>query len=322
MLRCFLIDGEPASDTGCDEEALARAQWIDCLDATDEERARVAAAVGRSLPSLEDLAEIEPSSRLYEEDGTLFLTLSVLFGVDARQPQSGPVGFLLSGDRLVTIRAVDPKPFATFLNRLHAEPEAYAGPAGVMVGLIDAMVDRLADQLETASEEIEAVSRRIFEHDSDARSPELKLEALILRIGRVQQLLSKVRETSISTGRLLSFFGARRRIREDGELAEEVRALAGDLKALDEHTNFLSDNITFLLDAALGLIGVQQNVVMKIFSVVAVVLMPPTLVAGIYGMNFRHMPELDWPWGYPLAIGLMLASAILPYRYARSRGWL
>lgn len=323
MLRCF--------GPGCDGRQIDPAEgripdgatWIDLLEPTEDERALVELVTGHELPTRDELVEIEPSSRLYDEKGAIFLTLSVLYGIDEKRPQSDPVGFVLVGDRLVSVREVDPKPLRAFAGKM-ADPERMRDALCTLLALIDAITDRLADQLEVASEEVETISERIFTapRTRTERSPELRLEALIIRIGRVQQLLARVRETSNSTGRLVNFLAGRARVKAHEDAAAEVQSLTGDLRAIDELSNFLAEQLTFLLDAALGLIAVQQNVVMKIFSVVAVVLMPPTLIAAIYGMNFRFMPELAWPYGYPLALFAMLASAVLPYTYARKKGWL
>ena len=142
-----------------------------------------------------------------------------------------------------------------------------------------------------------------------------------MRIGEVQRLLAEIRESTVSSARLLSFFRGSDPV-GGSEHERHVASLQSDLKALLDHSAFLGDNLTFLLDASLGLISLEQNFVMKIFSVVAVVFMPPTLIAGIYGMNFEHMPELDWLYGYPMALTLILASAIIPYMLARRSGWL
>ena len=143
-----------------------------------------------------------------------------------------------------------------------------------------------------------------------------------MRIGKAQQLLAKLRETAVSTTRLLTFLASIDAIDGDADNRRHVESLIADAKALSDHSNFVGDNLTFLLDASLGLISLEQNFVMKIFSVFAVVFMPPTLIAGIYGMNFDHMPELKWLFGYPFALGLILASAIIPLWIARRRGWL
>ena len=143
----------------------------------------------------------------------------------------------------------------------------------------------------------------------------------LLRIGSVQRLLAEIRDSAVSTGRMLGFLGASKLAR-DSDCGPQIESLQGDIRGLLDHSNSLSDNLTFLLNASLGLISLEQNFVMKIFSVVAVVLMPPTLIAGIYGMNFEHMPELRWLLGYPFALALILLSAVVPYWLARRSGWL
>ena len=144
----------------------------------------------------------------------------------------------------------------------------------------------------------------------------------MIRIGEAQRLIARARESSVGTSRMLGFLSACDLMSKHNGHARHVHSLIADARALDDHSDFLAENLNFLLNASLGMITLEQNFVMKIFSVVAVVLMPPTLLAGIYGMNFDHMPELKWLYGYPFSIGLMLASAILPYMLARRRGWL
>jgi magnesium transporter len=177
--------------------------------------------------------------------------------------------------------------------------------------------------LEETAKAIESLSSRVFEHRAKTgnRKTELRLEALLLRIGQVQRLLSEVRESALSTSRLLSFLGTSKLCRESDHFSA-VESLQGDTRALIDHNDFLTDNLGFLMNASLGLITLEQNFVMKVFSVFAVVLMPPTLIAGIYGMNFEHMPELKWLLGYPFSLALILASAVVPYWLARRSGWL
>ena len=298
--------------------------WVDLLEPNEAEEALAEKFVGTNIPTRKELSEIEPSSRLYQKNGAAFMTMSVLHGVVGGKPSSDPIGFILTEDHLVTVRYVDPKPFIIFTDHVHAEPEIAGDPRTLFVRLLDAIVDRLADEFEIAGKEIETISRKIFNHHTNRakRNPELRLEALLMRIGKAQQLLARLRETSVSTTRLLTFLESIDSIDQDDPNRRHVESLIADAHALNDHSNFLTDNLAFLLDASLGLISLEQNNVMKIFSVFAVVFMPPTLVAGIYGMNFEHMPELKWLLGYPFALALILASAVLPYWYARRKGWL
>ena len=299
--------------------------WIDLLNPTRDEEKLAEELLGQNIPTREEMAEIEPSSRLYERHGTLFMTASVIHGINDGKPDNDPVSFILTDKVLVTVRYVDPKPFTLFTGHLHAEPDVAGSALAVLTRLLDTIVDRIADELEETARQIEAVSAQIFERQPQRGKAKRKeagrLESLLLRLGGVQRLLAELRESAVSTGRLLGFLGASNFTTGD-EAHRHLESLQGDIKGLLAHSDFLADNLNFLLNASLGLITLEQNFVMKIFSVFAVVLMPPTLIAGIYGMNFVHMPELNWMLGYPFSLGLILISAVLPYWLARRSGWL
>ncbi|QNN65066.1 magnesium transporter CorA family protein [Sphingomonas rhizophila] len=327
MLRLFGPECTPAPIDPAHCTALPESTvWIDLLEPTKEEERLAEKLLGTNIPTREELAEIEPSSRLYQKRGAAFMTMSVLFGVGDGQPDSDAVGFILNDKHVVTVRYIDPKPFVVFAEHVYAEPEIARDPKELLVRLLDAIVDRLADEFEVAGKDIETISRRIFQRhahrSSDNKAPEMRLEAILMRIGKVEQLLAKLRETSVSTLRLLTFLQSLDMLEDDATNRRHVKSLVADADALNDHSNFLGDNLTFLLDATLGLISLEQNNVMKVFSVFAVIFMPPTLIAGVYGMNFEHMPELKWIFGYPFALALMLASAIIPFMVARRRGWL
>jgi magnesium transporter len=325
MLRLFGPDCPPSPVDPSDTELkLGSAVWLDLLEPTREEEALVERLIGTNVPTRAEMLEIEPSSRLYERDGVAFMTMSVLYGIDQGRPSTDPISFILTDRHLVTVRYTDPRPFVIFAQHAHAEQQLTSDPVTVMIRLIDAIVDRLADELENAGRELEAISNHIFERRArhERRNPELRYEALMLRIGEVQRLLARARESSVSTTRMLGFFAATERMAKEDSHSRHLHSMIADARALDDHSDFLAENLNFLLDASLGMISLEQNFVMKIFSVAAVVLMPPTLVAGIYGMNFEHMPELKWLYGYPFAMVLILATAIVPYWFARRRGWL
>lgn len=323
MLRMF---GPKCSPVPVDAAALDAipegTHWIDLLNPTREEEKLVERALGQNVPTREEMAEIEPSSRLYERQGALFMTASVLHGITGKNPDTDPVSFILTDRLLVTIRYVDPTPFIRFYEHLCAEPDMAANALSILVRLLDTIVDRLADELESTAKHMEDVSGQIFSKGlKQSRATERRLEVILMRTGEVQRLLAEIRESAVSTSRMLGYLVTTEAI-ASGEHAAHVESLIGDVRALLDHSNFLVENLTFLLDASLGLISLEQNFVMKVFSVVAVVFMPPTLIAGIYGMNFKHMPELGWLYGYPFALALILASAVIPYWIARRRGWL
>ncbi|MFL6801480.1 MAG: magnesium transporter CorA family protein [Sphingomicrobium sp.] len=301
------------------------ATWIDLEEPTKEEEKLVERCVGLNVPTPEEMAEIEPSSRLYERDGALYMTASVLCGVEDGTPASTPMGFVLTDNRLVTIRYATPKPIRAFEDHVRREPDLARDAPTVLVRLLDAIIDRLADELERASAEMEHLSSEIFQRNiDDRRIPAEKLTRLLTSIGRTQTLVTKIRYTAVSTSRMLSFLAGSKRMHDPAseDARNHLSSLTTDVTSLSEHASFLTDNLTFLLDASLGLISIEQNAAMKLFSWAALVFLPPTLIAGIYGMNFKHMPELQWIGGYPMALALMLASAVLPLWYLKRRGWI
>ena len=318
---------------GCDgsliesksEKIPEGATWIDLEEPTHEEESLVERCIRVDVPTESEMAEIEPSSRLYGKNGTLYMTASVLVGVIDGNPTTTPIGFVLSENRLVTIRYATPKPLRVFTDHVRREPDLARDAMTVFERLLDAIIDRLADELEGVGAEIELISSQIFhKKPSVRRISEERLTALLTRIGRAQTLLAKIRYSAVSTSRLLSFLAGSNRIHDETqkEVRYHVTSLTTDVTSLSEHASFLSDNLTFLLDASLGLISIEQNAAMKLFSWAALVFLPPTLIAGIFGMNFHHMPELDWVWGYPASLLLILASAVLPILYLKRRGWI
>ena len=301
------------------------ATWIDLEEPTHEEEKLVEQCIGVGVPTQAEMAEIEPSSRLYEENGALYMTVSALRGLVENHPTTTPIGFVLAGNRLVTVRYATPKPIRTFESHARRDPELVRDGPTALIRLLDAIIDRLADEIEHVSGTMEELSEGIFQEQQDQRRiPAEKLTALLTRIGRTQTLLAKIRYSAVSTIRMLSFFGGSNHVHEESatELRHHVTSLATDVTSLSEHASFLSDNLTFLLDASLGLISIEQNAAMKLFSWAAVIFLPPTLVAGIFGMNFHHMPELDWYYGYPMSLVLMLITAVGPYLYFKRRGWI
>jgi magnesium transporter len=324
MLRIFTATGNRLLADG---EALpADAVWIDLLNPTQAEEALVETALGFAVPTADDMAEIETSSRLYIENGAIVMTVTLATGIITQQPETGAVSFVLGRHHLVTVRYHEVRSFDRFAAQAARNPDHCGGPGTALMGLIDTIVDRLADGFEHIGREVDAISRAAFrradalEHGRPQRRSNLALQALLSRLGGAQDALSKSREAAVSLARALSFlqFAAPK----DAALSPQIKTQLRDLASLSDQATYIGGNLTFLLDATLGLISIEQNAVFKIFSVASIVFLPPTLVAGIYGMNFAHMPELQWALGYPMALGLMLAAAILPYALFRWRGWL
>jgi magnesium transporter len=331
MLRCFardqtrqfLVPAEPRFAPAT--QAEAEIVWYDLRDPTAEERGMVEAALGLSLPTREEMGEIEISSRLYQEDGGEFMTVTGLAGLDMDAPMKDPITFIMKGEALVTIRHANPRPFEVFLARAQKPGGPPAGTGEqVMLGILEAMIDRLADAMELAGDEVDALSREIFGKGGDLRRQTRNLEGLIGRIGRKGDLLTMARESLVSITRMSAYHAALDT--EGRKPAKDVRArvklIQRDVASLSDHATFLSAKINFMLDATLGLINLEQAKTIKIFSVAAVIFLPPTLVASIYGMNFEHMPELQWRFGYVWALVLMAVAAGVPYLFFKKRGWL
>lgn len=320
MIRAFQSDGahlRPADPD--DHDAI----WLDMFGPDAAEISAVSAQLGVEMPTEADMEEIEHSSRLYIENGVAFLTATLPEGADIDDPMLGPVTFVLAPTRLVTLRHHDPKSFQTFPVQSHKAPVSCASAEGVLMGLLDAVTDRLADILERAKREIDALSRSVFRRSETPQDKSLSFQSTLEQIGRKGDLVSKMRESLTSMERLLGFLGQVTLVRSsDKDIRGAIKTLSRDVHSLIEYTQFLGDKITLLLDATLGMINIEQSGIIKIFSVAAVVFLPPTLVASIYGMNFTFMPELRWEFGYPFAILTMILAAVLPYRYSKYRGWL
>ena len=323
MLFAYLPTGTSLEQKVVEEgsEVPDNAVWIDLVNPAGGEDKLVERLVGVAIPTREEMQEIELSSRLYVENGARYMTATLMCQSDTPVPKTTPVTFILAGHRLITVRYDDPKPFAVARHKLTRSCSASVSGETVFIDLFDAVIDRCADILERVGVEIDQVSHNIFERDR-SRTP--KFYTVILQtIGRKGELASKVRESLVSIGRLLIFASNEAEgMRWAKDQRAQLKSMQRDAQSLSDHAAYLTNNVTFLLDAMLGVVTIEQNNIIKIFSVAAVAFMPPTLIASIYGMNFRHMPELDWYLGYPLAIILMITAAILPYLYFKWRKWL
>jgi magnesium transporter len=294
--------------------------WLDLYQPSEAEEDAVERALGIEVPTREEMKEIEASSRLYREDDALFMTATLVTNADSETPESSALTFILAGDRLVTVRYADPLPFRAFATYALRHPGACGDGYAVFGGLLEAIIDRIADVLEADGADLDRLSREVFSRSAAQTSRDF--QKILSRLGRAGDLASKVRESLVSLGRLLAFAiqGTQARGRKTG--SARLKTIGRDVASLSDYAAFLNNKVGFLLDATLGMINIEQNAIIKIFSVAAVVFLPPTLIASIYGMNFAHMPELGWPLGYPLALALMVVSAILPYLYFKRRGWL
>jgi magnesium transporter len=306
----------------------ADALWIDLFGPTPAETARVQEVFSLSLPTRDEMREIEPSSRLYVEGAAVYMTAQVLSRSDEPNPMSEPLTFVLTRRALVTLRYSDPRPVASYASRICRQAATCHSAEDALVGLVEAFVDRIADILEKAGIDLDAVSRQIFAvGQGGKRTDERDLQSVLRTLGRNDDLISTARESLLSLSRLIRFFGTALDANDkpDKKIAKELRLrtkiVFRDITSLNEHASFESHKINFLLDATLGMINIEQNRIIKLFSVAAVVFLPPTLVASIYGMNFKAMPELNLALGYPWALLLMALSAVLPYMYFKRKGW-
>jgi magnesium transporter len=307
-------------------EALRRAVWIDLLTPTTEEEHQVQDALSLEIPTREEMQEIESSSRLYKEDDVLFLTAPVLYGVEGGDLGSTAITFVLGNAALITVRYATPKAFASFSARAQRTPGLLLATAdAVMLHLFEQIVDRLADILERIAADMDRASQAAFrtaKASVKATRKDADLKEALITLGQVGEVTTRATETLLGLSRILTFLTAEKAVAVRRENQAVVKSLVRDVRSLVEHANFLNGKANFLLDAVLGIINVEQTQIIKTFTVASVALMPPTLIASIYGMNFELMPELKWQYGYPLAIGLMIVSAVLPIFYFKRKGWL
>jgi magnesium transporter len=298
------------------------AVWIDLISPTVQEDKLVEQLLGIAVPTREEMQEIEVSSRLYVENGARYMTATLMCQSDSATPKTTPVTFILSSHRLATVRYDDPRPFAIVEHKLARTCPPKLSGETVLMDLLDAVIDRSADILERIGAEVDQVSHSIFEPDAEADPPSYK--DVLKALGRKGDLTSKVRESQVSVGRLLLFLANEAEgMKWTKDIRLQLQSMQRDMASLSDHATYLANKITFLLDALLGIVSIQQNDIIKIFSIAAVVFMPPTLVASIYGMNFHSgMLELDWHFGYPFALALMVLAAVLPLLFFKWKKWL
>lgn len=309
-----------ASDGDIPDSAV----WFDLIQPTLPEDKLLERHLGIAVPTREEMQEIEVTSRLYVENGARYMTATLMCQSDTDAPKTTPVTFILSGHRLVTVRYDEPRPFMIVGNKLGRACPAGVNGESVLMDLLDAVIDRAADILERIGLEVDQVSHSIFEPEGARVDHSRNYNEILQALGRKGDLTSKVRESLVSIGRLLLYLANEAdSMRWAKEPRAQLRGMQRDVQSLSDHANYLSNKIQFLLDAMLGFVTIQQNNVIKIFSVAAVVFMPPTLIASIYGMNFhKNMWELDWEHGYLFAIGLMVIAAVLPYFFFKWKKWL
>jgi len=295
--------------------------WVDLESPTSDEKAWISERFGVNIPSDAVDDDLEESARFYEEDnGELHIRSDFLIdagdGPDAEPARNVRVAFILVRNVLFTIHGEDLPVFRLLRLRARRTPALIEDAKDVLLKLYDADAEYSADALEGIYDKLEKVSARVLK---DEVNDSVAAEALAA-IAREEDLNGRIRRNMMDTRRALSFMMRSRML--SAEQFEEARQILRDIDSLDSHTAFLFDKINFLMDTIVGFININQNKVIKIFSVVGVAMLPPTLIASIYGMNFKVMPELDWAAGYPFALTLMAASVAAPFIYFRRKGWL
>ena len=307
-----------ADNTDC-----AKALWLDLLNPTKDEDHAVEKALGIAVPTREEMKEIEVSSRLYQEQGAHYMTATIVYRIDTPEPHATEITFILTDRQLLTVRHAEPRAIQLFLSQATKGDLDCQTPLDVMLGIVESVLEREADLIERLQIQTDRVAQTIFEMKGGAVTRGRRFDIVLKDIGKMGETNSRVRESLVSIARLLTYVGNTAQARNaTAELRERIRTEAQDVQSLADHVSYLAARHTFMLDASLGMVGIEQNQIIKLFSVVAVMLMPPTLIASVYGMNFKHMPELAWEFGYPTAVAAMVLSALLPFLYFRYRGWL
>ncbi len=300
----------PSSD---DPYWLQQAIWVNLINPSDEERAQVEAAFAHPLPETREIEELEASSNYFVFEQGFQVNCLFLHRVEGRL-QNTNVAFLLDNQRLVTLSAREIPLLRLLRMRARRDINPVSDPICILMILLELKVDELADILEETHRTLETISRQVLErNDAD-------LQSAIDGLAESEDINGKVRLCLMDGQRDLNFL--LRRASLSSEFSERVYQMLSDIDTLLSHNTFLTEKVNFLLNAALGFINIQQARIIKIFSIAAVVFLPPTLIASSYGMNFQFMPELGWRLGYPIAITLMLASGIAPYLYFKRKGWL
>jgi magnesium transporter len=317
-----MLTAHPMSPTG---QAAGKISWYDLLDPTADERAIVESNCGLKLPSREDLSEVESSSRVSEENGVLFMSVPIASHGHAGDEAPSPIGFVLSKDVLVTIRYAPSRSFDAAAARF-VRCAPHGSSVEAFAALVEEIVDSTADRLEDVAAELDTMSRSVFRrYRTRRRQPARSNDALrntLIEIGNVGERLSQMRSRLVGLQRIVPFAAEPERDWIPDSVRSRLRVAQGDLVSLTDYQIHMSDKVQFLLDAVLGFINTKQNDIFTVLTIVSVVGIPPTLVASIYGMNFKNMPELNWAWGYQFGLAMIVLSTILPILWFKWRGWL
>lgn len=327
VITVFRPNGEartlPTETDSAAADALAGAVWVDLVEPDRDEEALIERILGLEVPTRDELKDIEPSSRLYTDGNAAYMTASLMVKAESDLPHLTDVAFILTPGKLLTVRYDEPRSFALFKSAMHRIPGGCSSPTVMITRLLETVADRTAEILEIAVSRADKLSMEVFGDKRHlSRRPPRYLEDRVVQVSALHRLVAKTRDSLMSLSRVLTFLHGLPALQSDRDSLELCRTVTRDVQSLSEHAGFVAGNITFLLDASLGLINLEQNAIIKIFSIASVVLLPPTLIASTYGMNFEFMPELRIAYAYPLTLVAMVLSAILPFFFFRWKGWL
>ena len=315
MLNIFTLENGRLAKIGPDEIAARKPIWVDAVASGEDEREWVAKTFSIILPQPEHLRDIEASARFYEENDELHVRSDFLLGKES-DSRSVLVAFVLSNNILFSVHDEDLPVFQHFRLHSHGQPDLVADSLDVLVDLYGSDVEFSADALEEAYADLGEISGTVLNNTLSDKQAGL----VLANIAHAEHLNGRIRRNLMDTRRAISFLMRSKLLAP--EQLEEARQIMQDIDSLDGHTAFLFDKINFLMNATVGFININQNKIVRLFSVAAVALLPPTLIASIYGMNFRHIPELEWLYGYPLALLMMLTSTAVPLWIFHRKGWL
>jgi magnesium transporter len=299
---------------------LAAAVWIDLLQPTAEESESVRQATGLRVPTENEISEIESSSRLAFENGAFYVSTPLVAPRDDGEHVLAPVGFVLSSRVLLTVRtmalpSIDAAHDVCTVQQTKSAEEAF-------LHIFETIVDRAADKLEHSGAECDELSRRAFRGGDTRARAAGNLSATLRRVGGLADRTSRIRDALLGIGRIVAYVMESGFDRAPSVNTARLKAIRADVASLTDYEAHLAGKVQFLLDATLGYINIEQNEIVKTLTIASVVGIPPVLVAGIYGMNFRFMPELEWHLGYPLALALIVVSALIPFFWFKRRGWM
>jgi magnesium transporter len=326
MLNAFEChDGALRRVTDATPGCLRQAIWIDLRNATPDESDVVRQATGLAVPSEADVSEIETSSRLASRNGALYLSMP-LVQLAEDGPRGVSAGFVMAPDRLITVRFAPSQIFESYADHLPRGSTPAACGADIFVGLMEAIVDRQADVLEQVRTDLDTLSHAIFamgvKQGGGRKAEDATLRRTLGRLGHIGDLISHVRDTQVGAARIVPYVEAMAADWLPHGLLPRLVTLRQDIASVSDFDTHLNDKLQFLLDATLGFINIAQNNVMKVTAIASVVGIPPVLIAGIYGMNFKNMPEYDWAWGYAWGWGLIILTTLIPLGVFRWRKWI